>query len=123
MFKPLIAVFFSLILLLGGMGKPAYASSGVLPLMNFEGGKTGVVLEVGSPALEEFLTNSLVKKSVESAVTFGTVVVICFTANTVATTVFPPAAVILPYCPAVGGFALKEAPINGFVKEIFKFAH
>jgi hypothetical protein len=123
MFKRLMAVILTLVLFLGGMGKPAYANNGIIPAINYEGGKTGIVLEVGSPALDEFLKNSIVKRSVESVVEFGSVIIICFAANTAATTIFPPAAVILPYCPAVGSLALKKAPINGFVKDMFKFAH
>ena len=39
MFKRLIAVILALVLVLGGMGKPAYAYSEVIPLMNIEGSK------------------------------------------------------------------------------------
>ena len=127
MFKRLIAVVLTLVLVLGGMGKPAYAYSEVIPLMNIEGSKTGSLVAISSAVVEEVITNEVVKPAVEATVAFVTVVAICVGADTLATSVFPPAAALLPYCPGVGGafaggVAVGETPVKGIVKTVFNLA-
>ena len=123
MFKRLIAVILALVLVLGGMGKPAYAYSEVIPLMNFEGSNTGSLVAMSSPVVEEAITIEAIK----AAVSFLTVVGICVGADTLAASVFPPAAALLPYCPGVGGafaggVAVGGTPVKEVVKTVFNLA-
>ena len=127
MFKRLIAVILWLVLVLGGMGKPAYAYSEVIPLMNIEGSNTGSLVAMSSPVVEEAITNGVVKPAVEATVAYFTVVAICMGADTLAASVFPPAAALLPYCPGVGGafaggVAVGGTPVKEVVKTVFNLA-
>ncbi|UNU25847.1 hypothetical protein [Microcoleus vaginatus] len=127
MFKRLIAVILALVLVLGCMEKPAYAYSEVIPLMNLEGSNTGSLVAISSAVVEEAITNELVKPAVEAAVAYVTVVAICMGADSLAASVFPPAAALLPYCPGVGGafaggVAVGETPVKGVVKSVLNLA-
>ena len=127
MFKRLIAVILALVLVLGCMEKPAYAYSEVIPLMNLEGSNTGSLVAISSAVVEEAITNELVKPAVEAAVAYFTVVAIGLGADTLAASVFPPAAALFPYCSGVGGafaggVAVGETPVKGVVKSVFNLA-
>ena len=106
MFKRLVAVILTLVVVLGAMGKPAYAYSGEILLMNLEGSNTGKLSEMSFPNAESALDtfkNWFLKPAVEGVVGFGAGVAVCIAADAAASAIFPPAAVLLPYCPAVGG--------------------
>ena len=127
MFKRLIAVILALVLVLGCMEKPAYAYSEVIPLMNLEGSNTGSLVAISSAVVEEAITNELVKPAVETTVVFFTVVAICITLDTLASSIFPPAAALLPYCPSAGGalaggVAVGQTPVKEVVKTVFNLA-
>jgi hypothetical protein len=47
-------------------------------------------------------TNSFAKNVTDAGTAFFTPVAICFAADAVATTVFPPAAMLAPYCASMG---------------------
>lgn len=127
MFKRLIAVIVTLFLVFGGMGKPAYAYSEVIPLMNLEVANTGSLVAISSPVVEEVVTDMLVKPAVEATVAYFTVVAICMGADGLASSFFPPAAILAPYCAGVGGafaggVAVGETPVKGVVKTVFSMA-
>lgn len=114
MFKPLIAVILALVLVLGGMGKPVYAYSDVKE--GYSDVKEGIT---------KVLTNEYVKPVVQDTLTMLTGVAICVGADTLAASVFPPAGVILPYCPTVGGAVARgarEVPVRQVVKTAFSLA-
>lgn len=131
MFKRLVAVILTLVVVLGGMGKPAYAYSGEILLMNLEGSNTGRLSEMSFPnaesASDEFI-KWVVKPAVEAVVGFGAVATVCIAADAAASVVFPPAAALLPYCPAIGGafgggVAVGETALKGIsVKMLTKLA-
>lgn len=126
MFKRLIAVILTLVLTLGSMGQPAYAYSEVIPLTNLEVSNTGSLVGMTLP-VEEVITDMLVKPAVEATVAYFTVVAICLGADGLATSFFPPAAILAPYCAGVagtfaGGVAVGETPVKGVVKTVFNMA-
>lgn len=127
MFKRLIAVILALVVVLGGMGKPAYAYSEAIPLMNIQGSNTGSLVAISSPVVEEVVTDMLVKPAVEATVAYFTVVAICMGADGLAASFFPPAAILAPYCAGVGGafaggVAVGETPVKVVVKTVFNIA-
>ncbi len=83
MFKRLIAVILTLFLVLGGMGKPAYAYSEVIPLMNLAGSNTGSLFAMSSPSQDSGLEviTDVVKPDTVKLVTFGTAIGICMAAD------------------------------------------
>ncbi len=130
MFKSLIAVMLTLFLVLGGMGKPAYAYSEVIPLMNLAGSNTGSLFAMSSPSQNSGLDviEDVVKPVTVQLVTVGTFIGICMAADAAASTVFPPAVALMPYCaPVVGAFTggavVEKTVFKGvLVKTITKLA-
>jgi len=130
MFKRLIAVILTLFLVLGGMGKPAYAYSEVIPLMNLAGSNTGSLFAMSSPSQDSGLDviTDVVKPVTVQLVTLGTAIGICMAADAAASTVFPPAAALMPYCAAIGGafsggVAVEKTVFKGvLVKTVTKLA-
>jgi len=123
MFKRLIAVILSLLLVLGGMGKPAYAYSEAIPLMNIQGSNTGSLVAISSEVVQEAITLEVIK----AGVSFFTVYGICFGANALATSVFPGAIALMPYCAAIGatftgGVAVGKTPVKLVVRKAFNMA-
>ena len=88
---------------------------------------TGNLVAISSVVVEEAITNGVVKPGVEATVAYFTVVAICMGADTLATSVFPPAAALLPYCHGVagafaGGVTVGETPVKRVVKSVFNLA-
>jgi len=118
MFKSLIAVILTLVLVFGGVGKPAYALSEGIDTISSNA-------MMNSTELQEFV----VIKATETGVAFFTLAAICLTINGLATTVFPPASALLPFC-LVGGGATAAAgsfvskPVTEIAKSTFlRMAH
>ncbi len=130
MFKSLIAVILTLFLVLGGMGKPAYAYSEVIPLMNLAGSNTGSLFAMSSPSQDSGLDviTEYVKPVTVELLTLGTVVGICMAADAAASTFFAPAIALMPYCYGVGGafaggVAVEKTVFKGvLVKTVTKLA-
>lgn len=113
MFKRFIALILGVTLMLGSIVQPAYASSfntgsnnGIINnnTYNYYGDKTflDTVDETGKAFLRGFA---------EGLGGWTAVVAVCMAADTAASTVFPPAIALLPYCPGIalaagGGGAL-----------------
>lgn len=89
MFKRFIALILSVTLMLGSIVQPAYAS----PLE-----ETAKVFVMGF---------------FEGLGGWTAVVAVCMAADTAASTVFPPAAALLPYCPAIGMAAGGVGALDG----------
>lgn len=110
MFKPLIAFILALVLVLGAVGKPAYAYSDVKD--DYSDLKKGVTV---------FITDNVIKPAVQETVVIITGVAICAGA----TSVYPPAGAILPNCPAVGkavASGVKKLPVRQVMRTALNYA-
>lgn len=108
MIRSLIALFLAFAIAISGITLPAYAASSNPDFIN------------NYPKNEEsgngYIDDSLlfVGEGVKNA-TQGLIgaTILCYTLNAVATTVFPPVAVLLPFCPMVESVAAVKAISGG----------
>jgi uncharacterized secreted protein with C-terminal beta-propeller domain len=126
MFKRLIAIILSLVVVFGGMANPAYAYS--------EGSNTGSLVTMSSASQDnEFdAMTDIVKPLIQGAATFGGMVGVCIAADAAAATVFPPAIAIMQYCPVftgvfTGGVAFEKTVFKNVsvrtVRTVTRFAY
>jgi hypothetical protein len=122
MFKRFIALILSVTLMLGSIVQPAYASS-----LNTVGSNNALINNNNTTynyyedkALQESILDTVgeIGKSalIVSLGTFGgwaAVVAVCIAADTAASAVFPPAAALLPYCPAIAVAAAGGGASSG----------
>jgi hypothetical protein len=114
MFKPLIAFILALFLVLGTVGKPAYAYSDVKD--DYSDLKKGMT---------EFITDNVIKPAVQETVVIFTGAAICAGADTLATSVYPPAGALLTYCPGVGkavASGVRKVPIRQVMRTALNYA-
>ena len=112
MFRSLIALLIASVLTLTGLAAPAYADSSKINGFSwgakqvFDSHNTINIVAHPSDRSSPSFWDRLAKSVGDGALgTVGVVVggaVVCYTLDGAAATVFPPAAALLPYCPAVG---------------------
>jgi len=108
MFKSLIAIILSIVVVFGGMANPAYAYS--------EASNNGSIVGMSSASQDnEFdAMTDIVKPLVQGASNFGIIAAdaaatfagvagVCIAADAAAATIFPPALAFMPYCQAATG--------------------
>jgi len=122
MFKRFIALILSVTLMLGSIVQPAYASS-----LNTVGSNNALINNnnttynyYGDKTLQESILDTVgeIGKSalIVSLGTLGgwtAVVAVCIAADTAASTVFPPAIALLPYCPGIGVAGAGGGALSG----------
>jgi hypothetical protein len=120
MFKRFIALILSVTLMLGSIVQPAYASS-----FNTVGSNNGLINNntynyYGDKTLRESILDTVdetgkafLKGLAEGLGGWTAVVAVCMAADAAASTVFPPAAALLPYCPAIGVAAGGGGALSG----------
>jgi len=121
MMRNFLAVFLAFTIIFIGFTKPAYASSvnfdfrsisSVSQSSNFQ--DTFSPLSDSNPK-SKIILRFMEKMIGDAAKDITGYAVICYTADGLATTVFPPAAAIAPFCPALGTSAIGAKLIKTLV--------
>lgn len=111
MLRGLIAVFIAFTITIAGIAKPAYAYSGALnmtsvsPIEIQENGNsiyTGDFSKAQAYEEPKETSNSVIKALRDGALGMIGGILVCYTLDAAATTVFPPAAALAAYCPSLG---------------------
>lgn len=111
MVRKLFSLLLALVIVVVGTVKPAYAVSDSSSLLNSY--STDFLAAITS----EDLMDEAAKTAVDVVVTTGTWIAICYGADALATSVFPPAAAVAPFCPVIaGGTATAVGAVKAFAK-------
>jgi hypothetical protein len=122
MFKRFIALILSVTLMLGSIVQPAYASS-----LNTVGSNNALINNnnttynyYGDKTLQESILDTVGEIGKSALIvslgglgSWAAIVAVCIAADTAASAVFPPAAALSPYCPAIATAAAGGGASNG----------
>lgn len=106
MLRSLIAFIVALTIAITGIVQPAYAASDNTYNFSNQGNGNSIYLNDSLQNSNPGVANTILQPFIDGAVAaVGTIVgtaVVCYVAIPAVTTVFPPAAALVPFCPAIG---------------------
>lgn len=101
MLRKLFALVLALVIAVVGTVKPAYAVSDSSSLLNSY--NTDFLAAITNEVVKDEIVKVAVDAAVNGTVTIAVTLAVCYGADALATSVFPPAAALAPFCPVLAG--------------------